>query len=94
MSRKILTVEDTFLIQGRGLIIVARPTDEFTDFKLGDSIQIENPDKTFIVSKIKAIDILCVRPFDDKRFSFVVGSEIKKEQIHKNASISLLENES
>jgi hypothetical protein len=52
MKTRILTVDETFQIQGRGLVIVGRKTSDFVDFKIEDSIEIENPDKTFVETKV------------------------------------------
>lgn len=90
--KKILTVEDTFMIQGRGLVITSKKTDEFVDFKVGDSIKIENPDQTFVETKIKGIELLCRPKFRNELISFTIESEIKKEQVQIGAKIWLLEN--
>ncbi|HEX8637948.1 MAG TPA: hypothetical protein VF692_07800 [Pyrinomonadaceae bacterium] len=99
MRTRILTVDDTFLIQGRGLVILGRKVDGFVDFNTGDSIEIENPDGTIVNTKVKGIEFVCRRNFDEtsndfdeklKLISFLVENEVKKSHIAKNAFVWLL----
>jgi hypothetical protein len=94
MKGKILIVEDSFLIRRRGVVIVAHRTPDFIDFKVGDSIEIENPDKTTVVSKVAGIEFLSGKPFEDKKISFLAEDLTRKDQAQKNAGIRLLENRS
>lgn len=92
MGKLILTVEDTFSILGRGLVIVAHKTESFVDFKIGDSIKVENPDQTLLETKIKGIEFLCRPKFRVETIAFSIESEINEDQVQKNADIWLLEN--
>ncbi|MDQ3798871.1 MAG: hypothetical protein M3384_05435 [Acidobacteriota bacterium] len=94
MNGKILIVEDSFLIRRRGVVIVARRTPDFIDFKVGDSIEIENPDKTIVVSKVSGMEFLSGKSFEDKKISFLAEDLTRKDQVQKNAGIRLLENRS
>lgn len=101
MKRKILVVEDTFLIQGWGPTIVGRKTDEFVDFKVGNSIEIDVGKGKIIYTKITSIPLVSRRyssenseDFADKLHlvSFSVEPNIKKDQTSKGANIWLVEN--
>lgn len=89
--KKILTIEDTFMIEGRGPTILAKKTNEFVDFKIGDLIKIENSYQTFIETKVKGIDFFCRPKFRTELISFLIESGITKEQVQIGANIWLVE---
>jgi hypothetical protein len=99
MKTRILTVDETFLIQGRGLVIVGRKTNEFVNFKTGDTIELETAGESFLKTKIVGLEFVCRRNFDenskdfyDKLIGFMVEKEIKQTRISKGANIWLLDN--
>lgn len=94
MSRKILLVENSFLMKRRGVVVIAQPTTDFIDFRNGNSVEIKNPDGTSIVSKVSAIEFLSSdRDFENKKISFLAEDATRSDQIQKNATITLLESQ-
>ena len=59
MSRLLFTVEDTFYIQGRGLVpfpgIVPIENERF---HIGDSLLLKRPDGTTVMSRIAGIEMM------------------------------------
>jgi len=100
VKRNILTVEDIFSIQGRGLVIVGRKTETFVDFKIGDLIEIENPDETVIRTKVKGLEFISRINLNENSaqsndrlnlIGFLIEDGIEKSLISKEAIIWLLD---
>ena len=61
-----LTVEDTFLIAGRGLIVAGELTDAEHGFKIGARVTIVRPDGSRLGGKVRGTDVSGPR-FDERR---------------------------
>lgn len=58
MARRLLVVEDTFLIKGRGLIPAPGVLRDSGRIRVGDPIELRRPDGTSIAWQIGGIEIL------------------------------------
>jgi hypothetical protein len=59
MSRKLFTVEDTFLIQGRGLVLVPGIVPQGDErFRVGDPVLLKRPDGSTLTWKIGGLEII------------------------------------
>jgi hypothetical protein len=67
MARLLFTVEDTFYVEGRGLVPVPGivPQDE-ERFRVGDPIRLRRPDGSTLDWHIGGLEIICgAQPRDD-----------------------------
>lgn len=90
-----MIVENIFSLAW-GLTIFGRKNNEFVDFKVGSSIEIENNNGKVIPAKIISIPLIPRKYSDENYFadkenfvSFSVETNIKKNQISKGAIIWL-----
>ncbi len=66
MARCLFTVEDTFLIEGRGLVPVPGIAPQGDErFRVGDPIKLKRPDGSEMVRRIAGLELLCPRPRPD-----------------------------
>ena len=93
MKTKILIVDDTFLIQGRGLVICGLKTGEFVDFKVGDSVEIQTSEEVFLQNKITGIELIHRSPDAAQLICFSVSEHLKKNDVPRGAAIWLLSKE-
>jgi hypothetical protein len=67
MARHLFTVEDTFLIEGRGLVptpgIVPQGDERF---RVGDPIRLKRPDGSEIEWQIGGLEFICPPPRQDE----------------------------
>ncbi len=81
MIRKLMTVEDTFKITGRGLILVGKFNDEIDKLKIGDPIIVVTPKKEKLGLTIKGVELITridrSQPY--KHSSFSVGYLVKED---------------
>lgn len=89
--RKILTVEDTFLISGRGLVITGWEED-YPQVKGGDLIEILRPDKTKITSTIIGIEMIKRNCFTEtkKHPIGILVRDITKSDVPQGSQIYLV----
>jgi hypothetical protein len=81
MRRKILTVEDTFKIKGRGLILAGGfDFNSSIGLRLGDEIIVVQSDGAELKLLVKEIPFICRTGSPPKHFSFSVG-EVEKELV-------------
>jgi hypothetical protein len=67
MARRLFTVEDTFLIEGRGIVPVPGIEPQGDErFRIGDSIILKRPDGSEIEWQIGGLELLCPRPRPDE----------------------------
>ena len=60
MGRRLFTVEDTFLIEGRGLVVVPGIVPEGDErFRTGDPIRLKRPDGSETPWRIGGIEFGC-----------------------------------
>ena len=52
-----ITVEDTFLIEGRGLIASGKPNDERHGFRAGARVRITRPDGSQLLSVVRGVNV-------------------------------------
>jgi hypothetical protein len=66
MARRLLVVEHTFAIKGRGLVLVPGIIPEGDErFRMGDCIRLRKPDGSSIVTRIGGLELLCPNPRRD-----------------------------
>ena len=74
------TVEDTFDITGRGLIVTPGiPVDGDWRLSIGDSITLERPDGSRLESTVRGIERF--RPAHCACIPLLLGNELKKEDV-------------
>lgn len=60
MGRRLFVVEDTFVVEGRGLVLVPGILPEGDEcFRVGDPILIRRPDGSDIATRIGALELIC-----------------------------------
>ena len=63
MARRLFTVEDTFLISGRGLVPIPGIVPEGEErFRVGDAIMLRRPDGSLLAWEIGGLEILTGGP--------------------------------
>ena len=66
MARRLFTVEDTFSIRGRGLVLVPGIVPEGDErFRVGDRITLRRPDGSSIDTQIGGLELLDPNPRHD-----------------------------
>jgi hypothetical protein len=66
MTRRLLTVESTFEITGRGLVLVPGIVPEGDEhFRVGDPIQLKTPHGIIVETTIGGLGLLCPNPRHD-----------------------------
>ncbi len=61
MSRRLFTVEDTFTIRGRGIILAPGIVPEGDErFRIGDALRLRRPDGSEVEATIDGIDFFNV----------------------------------
>ena len=93
MDTKILTVQDVFSLDNRGVVLFGQQTEHAPDAKIGDSIKIMRPDKTILVSQISEIDSFSRQCFTENTIKFVgfLIKDLSKTDV-PNGSIVYLAN--
>jgi hypothetical protein len=67
MARHLFTVEDTFIIEGRGLVPIPGIVPQGNErFKVGDAIRLKRPDGSEIEWQIGGLELLCPPPRKDE----------------------------
>ncbi len=61
MPQKIITVNDAFLIEGRGLIVTGLKEKKSAEIKIGDSVKILRPNKSSVKSQIDGVETFVSR---------------------------------
>ena len=93
MTRKLITVDETFLIQGRGLIVTGLKEENCAEIKGGEFVEITRPNETTIQSQIAGIEFIKrTNPIDFaeiRRFAFLLR-DLSKEDVPKGSVINLL----
>jgi hypothetical protein len=60
MARRLCTVEDTFLIKGRGLLPVPGIAPQGEErFRIGDPILLKRPDGSSLSCQIGGLELIC-----------------------------------
>lgn len=75
MSRKIITVEESFSLVR--IIVVGRKDEDFPDIKIGTSVEILRPDGTKINSQITGIEMPIFRSFSEENLKRKIGFMLK-----------------
>ena len=78
----LFTVENTFMITGRGLIITAGPRNK--TILTGNRIKLILPDNSEIETKIRGIDFW-------ENFSILIGEELQKKDVPIGTEVWLLD---
>jgi hypothetical protein len=74
MARRLFTVEDTFLIEGRGLVLVPGIVPQGDErFRAGDPIRLKRPDGSEIEWKIGGVELLFTPRTHDDVFILLEG---------------------
>ena len=91
--KKILTIEETFLITGRGLVVTGWPVESDARARMGDMVEIVRPDKTRLTTQIAGIEMICRRyPFDSDKWPVgLLLKDVSKEDIPPGSEIYPLE---
>lgn len=93
MEELVLIVEDTFLIQGRGLIVAGIKEENSIQLKVGSKVQIIRPNGTKIFSKVLGIEMVSIENFTERDTSKKVGillENMKKEEIPERSAVFLI----
>jgi translation elongation factor EF-Tu-like GTPase len=91
MMKKILTVEDTFLITGRGLV-AAGWEDEYPNVKHGEEVEIVHPDGTKIETRVFWEFIRRLNPIEtEKKPVGLLLKDLEKKDVPKGSVIYALE---
>jgi hypothetical protein len=85
------TVEDTFLIPGRGLIVTGELENVNHRFRAGTSVKIIRPDGTEIFSVIRGIDISCGASVNQKKIGALLEETITKSDVPHGSKITITE---
>lgn len=93
--KKLLTVEDSFLIKERGLILAGYLDDTEIIYKTGDKIKIVCPDGKEIYSEIAGIPIINRNCFSDKdsNAGILVRGVFDKDKVSKDSIVYLTASE-
>ena len=94
MKRKIITVKDTFLIQGRGLGVTGCKEDDSAKIRIGNTVEILRPNNTIIEAQILGIETICNRKDISKireveNIGFLL-KDLLKNDVPKGSIINLL----
>jgi translation elongation factor EF-Tu-like GTPase len=91
--KKIITIEETFLIPGRGLVVTGREDEDNAEAQMGDTVEILRPDKTKLKTQIIGIEMICRKdPADTDRTSIgLLLKVLSKEDIPPGSEIFLPE---
>lgn len=82
-------VEETFLIAGRGLVVVGAKENSI-DLKIGSKVEVLCPDGTKISSKVSAIEIIerrCFSEHSEKENIAFILKNLTKENIPKGSVV-------
>ena len=92
--QKIITVEDTFSIEGRGLVVTGWKENSSVNIKMNDLIEILRPDGTTIKSQIAGVERFVNRKYfsessETENIGFLL-KDLSKKDVPKNSIISLV----
>ena len=63
MARRLFTVENTFVISGRGLVTLPGIVPEGDElFRVGDTLRLRRPDGSEILAKIDGLELMIPNP--------------------------------
>lgn len=85
---KMIIIEDVFEIKTRGTVISCRWPVHLTDLKIGDDIEIENPDGTSVKTTLIGVEhIRCLCTDNHNKFLGLLVRGFIKAQIQTGAKI-------
>ena len=84
------TVEDTFLIPGRGLIVTGELENAEHNFRARTSVKIVRPDGTEIFTVIRGIDISCGSEVNQTKIGVLLEA-ITKSDVPIGSKITIVE---
>lgn len=80
MNTLLFTVVDTFMIEGRGLVLAADVRSDQVGLRVGQSIELRRPDGSTAVSEVAGI--AHVSPYDPERaLDILLPPGISKEDV-------------
>lgn len=57
MPEPLFTVDDTFTIRGRGIVLLGITADQYnTSIRMGDAVSIQRPDGTIVPAKVSGLE--------------------------------------
>ena len=78
-SRCLFVVEDSFLIRGRGLVLVPGIIPEGDErFRVGNPIRLKRPDGSAIDTSIGGLELVCPNPRMD---AVIMLNDLSKEDV-------------
>jgi translation elongation factor EF-Tu-like GTPase len=77
--QKLFTVEDCFMIAGRGVVITGQPESNSPAIKIGEIILLVRPDKKEVFSEIVGIEWFRPITFPSKKLGVLVKNVEKKD---------------
>lgn len=80
MSRRLLVVEDRFLIKGRGLIVCPGIELGAEPIRVGDLVELRRPDGTSLRWRIGGVEIAMGAP-PDRRAPLMLLQDLGKEDL-------------
>jgi len=82
MARRLIVIEDTFLIKGRGLVPVPGIVPQGEErFRVGDPITVKRPDGSHFEWTIGGLEILSGAPPRPKNDVVILLKDLNKEDV-------------
>ena len=95
MEEKVLEVEDTFLITGRGLVIVGLLEKDAPSLKIGDKIKFYCSDNSIIPSEVFGLEMIKFNSLEARqkfkgKIAFCIRNIEDKKEFLKGAEVFLI----
>jgi translation elongation factor EF-Tu-like GTPase len=86
---KSLTVEDTFLIPGRGIIVVGKLDSLEHEFKSGARVKIVRPDGTHLFGAVRGIHTSQPYLTEQRNIDLLLDVSVSKEDVPRGSVITV-----
>jgi translation elongation factor EF-Tu-like GTPase len=83
------TVEDTFLIEGRGLVVTGKMVGERHGFRSGARVKVRRPDGTQITGAVRGVDVFGSCFTEGAGIGVLLDVSVGKEAVPRGSVVSL-----
>lgn len=87
------TVEDTFLIKGRGLIVVGRMDDARHGFRIGARVRVSRPGGTELTNSVRGTEVLRHCFSEGVSIAVLLHEAVAKEEVPRGSVVTLEKDE-
>ena len=93
MRQKLFTIEDSFIITGRGIVVVGKLEANSPPCRIGNKIVLVNPSKIELVTEISGLEqikLIDIEHFNSNKIGIMLKGVTKKEDAPVGTEVFLV----